>query len=66
MIERSVDRQLQAAMRGEELSGRIAPDKKAVVAGAAAELDARDPDFIRRQLALMWLLTTLYFRAEVR
>jgi 1-acyl-sn-glycerol-3-phosphate acyltransferase len=45
---------------------RIAPEKKALISGAAAELDARDPEFIRYQLPAMWLLATLYFRAEVR
>ena len=39
---------------------------KAVISGAAADLDARDPDFIRSQLPLMWLLATLYHRADVR
>jgi 1-acyl-sn-glycerol-3-phosphate acyltransferase len=37
-----------------------------MIAGAAAEFDARDPEFIRSQLPIMWLLATLYFRAEVR
>ena len=37
-----------------------------VVRGAAADLDARDPEYIRNMLPLMWLLTTVYFRAEVR
>lgn len=44
----------------------IAADRRAMISGAAAELEARDPEFIRRQLPLMWLLATLYFRAEVR
>jgi 1-acyl-sn-glycerol-3-phosphate acyltransferase len=44
----------------------ISPTKKARISGAAADLAARDPAFIRRQLPLMWLLATLYFRAEVR
>ena len=44
----------------------IPPERKALVAGAAADLAARDPSYIRRQLPLMWLLTSLYFRAEVR
>jgi 1-acyl-sn-glycerol-3-phosphate acyltransferase len=44
----------------------IPPERKALIAGAAADLDARDPAFIRTQLPLMWLLATLYFRAEVR
>ncbi|MGH2783855.1 MAG: lysophospholipid acyltransferase family protein [Actinomycetota bacterium] len=44
----------------------IEPQKRALVSGVAADLDARDPEFIRSQLPLMWLLTTLYFRAEVK
>jgi 1-acyl-sn-glycerol-3-phosphate acyltransferase len=48
------------------VSDLIPADKKALIAGAAAQLDARDPEFIRYQLPGMWLLTTLYFRAEVR
>jgi 1-acyl-sn-glycerol-3-phosphate acyltransferase len=44
----------------------IPAEKKALIAGAAADLDARDPDFIRSQLPLSWLLATAYFRAEVR
>jgi 1-acyl-sn-glycerol-3-phosphate acyltransferase len=43
----------------------IEAERKALVAGAAAELDARDPEFIRYQLPGMWLFSTLYFRAEV-
>jgi 1-acyl-sn-glycerol-3-phosphate acyltransferase len=39
---------------------------KPLVAGAVPDLGARDPEFIRRQLPLMWLAATLYFRAEVR
>ena len=31
-----------------------------------ADLDARDPDYIRENLPLTWLLTTLWFRGEVR
>jgi 1-acyl-sn-glycerol-3-phosphate acyltransferase len=41
-------------------------DTEAVVRGAPADLDARDPEYIRNMLPLMWLLTTVYFRAEVR
>src|SRR5438067_11575399 len=44
----------------------VPAQRRALIAGAAAELEARDPEFIRRQLPLMWLLSTLYFRAEVR
>ncbi|MFN8203993.1 MAG: 1-acyl-sn-glycerol-3-phosphate acyltransferase [Solirubrobacteraceae bacterium] len=32
----------------------------------AADLDARDPDYIRDMLPPMWLLSSLWFRAEVR
>lgn len=37
-----------------------------LITGPEADLDARDPEFIRAQLPGMWLLTSLYFRAEVR
>jgi 1-acyl-sn-glycerol-3-phosphate acyltransferase len=32
----------------------------------SADLDDRDPDFIRENLPRLWLLSSLYFRAEVR
>src|SRR4051794_28200359 len=46
----------------------------AVAAGAraiagripAADLDERDPDYIRESLPRLWLLASLYFRGEVR
>jgi 1-acyl-sn-glycerol-3-phosphate acyltransferase len=31
-----------------------------------ADLDERDPDYIREKLPLMWLLASLWFRGEVR
>jgi 1-acyl-sn-glycerol-3-phosphate acyltransferase len=31
-----------------------------------ADLDDRDPDYIRENLAVQWLLATLWYRAEVR
>ena len=40
-------------------------ERKSLVRGTAAELDARDPEFIRYQLPGMWLFSTVYFRAEV-
>jgi 1-acyl-sn-glycerol-3-phosphate acyltransferase len=43
----------------------IEAERRAVIAGAAADLEKRDPEFIRYQLPGMWLLTTIYFRAEV-
>lgn len=39
--------------------------RKAIVQGQPPDLDARDPEFIRAQLPGMWLLASLYFRAEV-
>jgi 1-acyl-sn-glycerol-3-phosphate acyltransferase len=32
----------------------------------AADLDERDPDYIRETLPRMWMIASLYFRAEVR
>jgi 1-acyl-sn-glycerol-3-phosphate acyltransferase len=31
-----------------------------------ADLDERDPDFIRERLPLLWILATIWFRGEVR
>src|SRR5579884_370053 len=31
-----------------------------------ADLDERDPDFIRERLPLLWLLASIWFRGEVR
>jgi len=31
-----------------------------------ADLDDRDPDYIREQLPGLWMLASFYFRAEVR
>ena len=43
----------------------IEAERKARIAGAAADLDRRDEEFIRYQLPGMWLFSTIYFRAEV-
>jgi 1-acyl-sn-glycerol-3-phosphate acyltransferase len=43
----------------------IEPGSDAIVRGALPDLDARDSEYIRNMLPLMWLLTTVYFRAEV-
>ena len=40
-------------------------ERKSLVRGTAAELEARDPEFIRYQLPGMWLFSTVYFRAEI-
>ena len=55
----------------EERSG-LAARLVAAVAGQvqrripAADLDERDPDYIRENLPRMWLLASIYFRGEVR
>jgi 1-acyl-sn-glycerol-3-phosphate acyltransferase len=54
---------------------RLAAAVSAALAGIAreaqslvpkADLDERDPDYIREQLPGLWMLASLYFRAEVR
>src|SRR5438128_3271997 len=60
MAQRQQRSELQAA------DGPIKAARKALISGAAADLEARDPEFIRSQLPVMWLLATIYFRAEVR
>jgi 1-acyl-sn-glycerol-3-phosphate acyltransferase len=37
-----------------------------VLEGLGADLDDRDPDFIRENLPFSWLVSTLWFRGEVR
>lgn len=37
-----------------------------ISAGRSGGLEDRDPDFIRENLPLLWLLATFYFRAQVR
>jgi 1-acyl-sn-glycerol-3-phosphate acyltransferase len=46
-----------------ELAGRLG---RAVGRRMTADLDDRDPDYIRENLPLAWLLATLWFRGEVR
>jgi 1-acyl-sn-glycerol-3-phosphate acyltransferase len=47
---------------------RLAGTAAKAVAGRipAADLDERDPDYIRESLPRLWLLASLYFRGEVR
>jgi len=59
-----------AALAGDALT---APAKLTAAAGRAvkgripvADLDERDPDYIRESLPRLWLLASVYFRAEVR
>jgi 1-acyl-sn-glycerol-3-phosphate acyltransferase len=52
---------------GKALAGQVlgAAAKRAQSA-LTADLDDRDPDYIRENLPLSWLLATLWYRAEVR
>ena len=54
---------------------RAAPRKRGLIEATTesvlsriprADLDERDPDYIREQLPGMWMLASFYFRAEVR
>jgi 1-acyl-sn-glycerol-3-phosphate acyltransferase len=45
------------------LAGRVA---RRLEEAMRADFDDRDPDYIRENLPLTWLLTTLWFRGEVR
>jgi 1-acyl-sn-glycerol-3-phosphate acyltransferase len=58
----------QASEPGGSIFTRIARDLASQVASRipTADLDERDPDYIREQLPGLWLLASLYFRAEVR
>ncbi|MDQ6820996.1 MAG: acyltransferase family protein [Actinomycetota bacterium] len=62
MPTQSPDRGWQAALSGvlravSDQVGRRIP---------RADLDERDPDFIRERLPLMWLLASIWYRGEVR
>ena len=46
-----------------EIAGRI---RRSVRRRLTADLDDRDPDYIRENLALSWLVASLWYRAEVR
>ncbi len=56
-----------AARLGRGLAGRIADRAGRWARGRlTADFDDRDPDYIRENLPLAWLLATLWFRGEVR
>ena len=71
---RSEERQSQnggdpagAAARGRALLERVArPLVREIRGRLAADLDDRDPDYIRENLPFVWLLSSLWFRGEVR
>src|SRR5215210_6181079 len=57
-----------AESRDGNLAGRLARGLAAQFQSRipTADLDERDPDYIRESLPRQWLLSSLYFRAEVR
>jgi 1-acyl-sn-glycerol-3-phosphate acyltransferase len=48
------------------LAGPISRVAREVRGRLTADLDDRDPDFIRENLSLSWLLASIWFRGEVR
>jgi 1-acyl-sn-glycerol-3-phosphate acyltransferase len=57
----------EAASAARDLAGDVATRLiKRAQAALSADLDDRDPDFIREQLPLAWIAATLWYRAEVR
>src|SRR4051812_3128683 len=59
---------LSAARGAGALVGRLASyvAEQAQARVPRADLDERDPDYIRENLPGLWMLASLYFRAEVR
>jgi 1-acyl-sn-glycerol-3-phosphate acyltransferase len=56
-----------AARAGRSLLGAVAgPVLERIQERLTADLDDRDPDYIRENLPLVWLLSSLWFRGEVR
>ncbi|MGZ6640371.1 MAG: lysophospholipid acyltransferase family protein [Solirubrobacteraceae bacterium] len=57
-----------AAAPGGSLASRLLRGAAARIASRvpAADLDERDPDYIRESLPRLWLLATLWFRGDVR
>jgi 1-acyl-sn-glycerol-3-phosphate acyltransferase len=58
----------RVSIPGASLTGRAiaAVAEQAQRRVPAADLDERDPDYIRETLPRLWMLASLYFRAEVR
>jgi 1-acyl-sn-glycerol-3-phosphate acyltransferase len=56
------------ALRGEERPGGLLEAARKLIAARVppADLDERDPDYIRETLPRLWLVSSLWFRGEVR
>jgi 1-acyl-sn-glycerol-3-phosphate acyltransferase len=57
---------LAAALAGAAARAVAGVAERAQARVPAADLDERDPDYIRETLPGLWMLASLYFRAEVR
>jgi 1-acyl-sn-glycerol-3-phosphate acyltransferase len=70
--ERAGDDEARASASGARAGSGLAGRLLGAVTGAVAsripvaDLDERDPDYIRERLPGLWLLASLYFRGEVR
>ena len=52
---------------GQRIAGRaVTRAAKSLAKRLQADLDDRDPDYIRENLPLSWLMATIWYRAEVR
>jgi 1-acyl-sn-glycerol-3-phosphate acyltransferase len=57
----------EALAAGQQVAGRfLGRLAKRAQRALTADLDDRDPDFIREQLPISWIASTLWYRAEVR
>jgi len=57
----------EAKAKSSDSAGLLRSVSKALMSRIpVADLDERDPDYIREQLPGLWLLSSLYFRGEVR
>ena len=57
----------KAVRLGQDVAGRIIGGVgRSVQRRLTADLDDRDPDYIRENLSLSWLIASLWYRAEVR
>jgi 1-acyl-sn-glycerol-3-phosphate acyltransferase len=67
-LAESVGRATGEAVRiGQRLTGRaLGGAARSLAKRLQADLDDRDPDYIRENLPLSWLLATIWYRAEVR
>jgi 1-acyl-sn-glycerol-3-phosphate acyltransferase len=57
----------EATKAGAKLAGRLAGRAgRSVARRLTADLDDRDPDYIRENLSLSWLFASIWYRAETR